>query len=642
MVAPGADPRAIELAVAGSVRLRLDGQGNLVLHTTAGDVVEAKPVVYQNVAGRRRVIAGRYVLDGAAQVRFALARYDPHLPLVIDPVLSYSTYMGGTGDDGAYGIAVDAAGNAYVTGVTASNNFPVLNAAQLRNRGGSGSNDVFVAKLNPTGTALIYSTYLGGSNDDAGLGIAVDAAGNAYVTGYTTSTDFTVFNALQVRRGGESYENSTDAFVAKLNPAGNALVYSTYLGGNSDDVGTAIAVDSAGDAYATGYTLSPDFPTRDALQRACGSCDAQSPLPDAFIARLNPHGSVLTYSTYLGGNGDDRGLGIAVNTTHDIFVTGSTSSSDFPNAFALQGAGGGDSDAFVVRLNAAGNRLLYSDLLGGNDKDEGRAIAVDAQNNAYVTGYTTSTNFPTTPGAARGTYAGGIRDAFVAKVNAAGNTLLYSTLLGGSDDEVGNGIAVDAAGNAWVTGKTASTDFPATRDGLQRAYGGGGDDAFAAKINATGTALLYSTLLGGGDSDIGNAIAVDRAGNVYVAGATASADFPTKVGALQNATKGGARDAFVTAISSVQAPTVGGYLPNAAPPAGGRGTVFVSQNNHTVAVPFVGTYHKLGATLGQPVTEAYKVNGLLTQDFDHMQLQLRGGSVAIGNLGSEVFNEQRP
>jgi hypothetical protein len=539
VVAPGTDPGVIKLAIDGTESMTLDDQGDLVLHTSGGDVLEHAPVVYQDSGGVRQPVSGQFVLEGDGQVGFALGAYDHSQPLIIDPVLSYSTYLGGAGEDDGYGIAVDAAGNAYLTGNTGSTNFPTTADAVQTSFGGNA--DAFVAKLNPTGTALVYSTYLGGSGGDFSYGIAVDGSGNAYVTGQTNSANFpTTSGAFQRTYGG----GNTDAFVAKLNPTGTALVYSTYLGGSDNDSGEGIAVDAAGDAYVTSATASANFPTTaGALQTSFGG----NGFYDAFVAKLNPTGTALVYSTYLGGSNNDYGAGIAVDAAGDAYLTGYTASTNFPTtAGALQTPyGGGNTDAFVAKLNPTGTALVYSTYLGGTGDDRGLGIAVDAAGNAYVTGYTASTNFPTTGGAFQRTYGGGGNvDAFVAKLNPMGTALVYSTYLDGSDDDYGVGIAVDAAGNAYVTGITASANFPTTADALQTSYGGGPYDAFLTKLNPTGTALVYSTYLGGTGDDSGLGIAVDAAGNAYVTG-TASTNFPITAGALQTS-YGGSYDAFVT------------------------------------------------------------------------------------------------
>jgi hypothetical protein len=535
VVAPGADPGSIRFSIQGADRLRLDANGNLVLSTALGDVLEHAPVVYQEAGGVRQAVVGQFVLLNQDEVGFQVGAYDPNLPLTIDPVLSYSTYLGSTAVAG-YGIAVDSAGNAYITGGTYYVGFPVT-AGAFQTSGG-GYQDTFVTKLNAAGTALLYSTYLGGSGFEDGNGISVDSAGNAYVTGFTNSTNFPVTaGAFQTTFGGVE-----DAFLAKLNAAGTALLYSTYLGGNGDDFGNGIAVDSAGNAYVTGYTNSTNFPvTAGAFQTTYGGS------LDAFMSKLNAAGTALLYSTYLGGNGDDFGNGIAVDSAGNAYVTGGTSSANFPvTASAFQTTyGGGYYDAFVTKLNAAGTVLIYSTYLGGNDRDIGNGIAVDSAGNAYVTGDTSSANVPVTAGALQTT---GINDAFVTELNAAGTALLYGTYLGGGNDG-GNGIAVDSAGNAYVTGGTSSANFPVTASAFQTTFGGV-EDAFLAKVNAAGTALLYSTYLGGNDEEYGNGIAVDSAGNAYVTGQTVSTNFPVTAGAFQT-TFHGNNDAFVAKFTFV-------------------------------------------------------------------------------------------
>jgi hypothetical protein len=460
--------------------------------------------------------------------------------------------LGGSGEDSGFGIAVDAAGNAYVVGLADSSNFPTTAGAFQPTRGGGRAN-AFVTKLNPTGTALVYSTYLGGSGNsgfgihDQGLGIAVDTAGNAYVTGFAGSSDFpTTAGAFQPTFGG----GFNNAFVTKLNPTGTGLVYSTYLGGNASDQGLGIAVDTAGNAYVAGATSSINFPTTAGAFQPTGGGFA-----DAFVTKLNPTGTGLVYSTFLGGNtNNDFGSGIAVDTAGNAYVTGFARSSNFPTtAGAFQPTfGGGFVDAFVTKLDATGSALLYSTYLGGSSNDVGQGIAVDGAGSAYVTGETSSTNFPTTPGAAQTIHAGGFGpDAFVTKLDATGSTLLYSTYLGGSSNDVGRGIAVDGAGSAYVTGNTFSTDFPTTSVATQTTNAGG-FDVFVTKLDATGSALLYSTYLGGsggifGGADIGNGIAVDSAGSVYVTGSTDSTNFPTTSGAAQT-THAGFNDAFVAKI----------------------------------------------------------------------------------------------
>jgi Bacterial Ig-like domain (group 3)/Beta-propeller repeat len=351
---------------------------------------------------------------------------------------------------------------------------------------GGGYYDAFVTKLNPTGSALVYSTYLGGSSIEAGRGIAVDSSGNAYVIGNTGSTDFPTKNPLQPVWGGD-YD---DAFVTKLNPTGSALVYSTYLGGSSGDEGNGIAVDSSGNAYVTGYTGSADFPTKNPLQPANAGGE------DAFVSKINAAGSALVYSTYLGGTGGtDVGNGIAVDSSRNAYVTGYTDSTDFPTMNPLQAANGGNgySDAFVAKINPTGSALVYSTYLGGSSQDFGNGIAVDSAGNAYVTGTTSSTDFPTTTNAVQPAGDDNL-DAFVTKLNPSGSALLYSSYLGGNDTDSGNGIAVDSSGNPYVSGSAASTNFPTTTNAVQPTFGGGSIDAFVTKTRVPDETPTTTTL----------------------------------------------------------------------------------------------------------------------------------------------------
>ncbi len=840
-VAPGANPRAARLAFEGARRIRIDKRGDLVLSTAAGELRQRKPVAYQETNGARKEISARFVMKGARQVGFEIARYDTSKPLVIDPALSYSTYLGGSEQDDAHGIAVDASGNAYVTGFTSSFDFPVT--ASLQPVPGDSFN-AFITKLNATGTALIYSTILGGNDAEFGFDIAVDAAGNAYATGDTFSTDFPMMNPVQSTNAG-----ADDAYMTKLNSTGSAIIYSTYLGGNRSDFGQRIAVDVAGSAYVTGVTLSNTFPTANALQPVFGG------MRDGFITKLNPAGTAFVYSTYIGGIGRDFGIGIAADSAGNAYVVGSTSSPDFPTSNALQptfkgktafksvngasiwteinnglpvhvavnslvvdpvntstlyagtaGGGvfkstnggnswnpintgispatvinglainplnpailfatsiarifkttnggmtwntvstlnpepvavdpvnpanvyaglnnalarstdGGDTwfetfimagatvgnihsiaidpsapstiyaggrlavfkstnggntwqvtgggtpfqdvntlvidpantstlyagssvavfkstnggtswirtpisqstvrsividpvttstlyaatlgegifkstdsgstwtamnsglkntvvnklaidpvntstlyagdfqsgDGFVLKLNPNGSALLYSTYIGGDNGDSCSSVAVDASGNAYVTGSTSAINFPTVNSSR--VYGGGSSDAFVFELNSAGTAFIYSTYLGGSGGDSANGIAIDSGGNAYVVGNTTSTDFP-TVAALQPSLANAIGDAFVTKLNATGKAFDYSTYLGGGTgpadiegADLGSAIAVDAGGNAYVTGATFSSIFPTTPGAFQIARNGQQGDAFVSKIS---------------------------------------------------------------------------------------------
>ena len=540
IIQTGANLNNIRLAYDGADNISLDADGNLLIHTPMGILTEQRPVSYQLNGEHQWPVSTKFALerqpDSSLVFGFTVgADYDPRYSLVIDPGLAYSTCLGGSGFDDGFGIAVDTSGYAYITGLTESTEFPTtLGSFHLSLKGAA---DAFVIKLNPAGSALVYSTYFGGSGIDIGNNIAVDISGNAYVTGLTNSTDFpTTPGALQTSLKGDS-----NAFITKLSPNGSTPVYSTYLGGSTFDDGFSIAVDISGSAYVTGVTKSTDFPiTPGAFQTSFKG------IADAFITKLNSAGSALVYSTYLGGSTFDNGLGIAVDTSSNAYVTGFTQSTDFPTTpGAFQTSLKSIMNAFVTKLAPTGSVLVYSTYLGGSNQDVGNGIAVDISGNAYVTGLTDSIDFPTTPGAFQITFKGG-RDAFITKLNPAGNALAYSTYLGGSNQDEIFGIAVDASGNAYVTGLTKSTDFPTTPGAFQTSLKGDAD-AFVTKLNPTGSALVYSTYLGGSIFDDGFDIAVDTSANAYVTGLTESKDFPTTPGAFQTSLKG-QRNAFVAKL----------------------------------------------------------------------------------------------
>ena len=560
-VAPGSDPDRIGMSFDGADSLGIDAAGELILHTSTGDIVQRPPVAYQLNGAERREVVTRYVITPQKIVRFDLGNYDRAKKLVIDPiVLAYSTYLGGSGGDQGNGIAVDSTGAAYVTGYTYSQDFPTTDPTRPANRGfASGNSLVFVTKLNSSGSALTYSTYLGGSGGDSGNGIAVDSTGAAYVTGYTFSANFPVVNALQSSNPGANSGNS-DAFVAKLNSSGSALTYSTYLGGSGFDVGNGIAVDSTGAVYVTGYAFSTNFPVVNAFQSS--KAGGNSGNSNAFVAKLAPSGRALIYSTYLGGSGFDSGNGIAVDFTGAVYVTGDTYSIDFPvtnNAFQRlnAGANSGSSNVFVTKLVPSGSALTYSTYLGGSSSDIGWAIAVDSSGAAYVTGDTQSENFPIVNAIQSSLGGPNATNAFVTKFNPSGSALTYSTYLGGSSGDVGWGIAVDAGGAAYVTGDAYSRDFPVTDNAFQISNPDnvGNSSGFVAKLNSSGSALTYSTYLGGSGGnvigttgDAGNAIAVDFTGAAYVTGATFSVNFPVSNNAFQTYLASAGGNAFVTKI----------------------------------------------------------------------------------------------
>jgi hypothetical protein len=553
-VAPGADPGQIRLGFAGADAVELDAQGDLVLRTAAGDVVQHKPVLYQDVNGVRKEVAGHFRLARSntvcprptaycvsTTVSFQVGAYDRSQPLVIDPVvLSYSTYLGGNSNDYGYGIAVDGAGSAYVTGQTWSTDFPTHDPFQSQIAADA---DAFVAKLSPDGSGLAYATYLGGPGSTCapgtsqGQGIAVDAGGDAFVTGYTESCYFPTYKAFQPAFGG----GASDAFVTKLSPAGNALIYSSFLGGTTIDAGGDIAVDPAGEAYIIGRT-NGYFPIVNALQPKYGGNG------DCFVSKVSADGSMLLFSTYLGGSlaesdFDTRVNGIAVDATGYAYVTGQTASYDFPVFRAFQPVNKGFDDAFVAKLRPDGSGFVYSTYLGGTGLDWPFGIAADAAGDAYVAGSTGSADFPVFDAYQPVKQAGS--DAFLTKFNPDGSALVYSTYLGGSSHDDAVSVTVDAHGSAYLTGYTESADFPVTRAFQPNSAGNG--DAFVTKFTPAGGALVYSSFLGGSDTDSAQGIAVDRFGDAYVTGATRSQDFPT-VKPFQPA-KGVGYDAFVAKVS---------------------------------------------------------------------------------------------
>lgn len=478
----------------------------------------------------RHSIVGNYILRGDTQVSFALGTYDHTRPLVIDPTLIYSTYLGGSNQDDGRAIAVDGAGSTYIVGTTLSTNFPVINPFQPAFSGGNA--DAFVTKLNASGTAFVYSTYLGGNNQDQGSAIAVDSTGNAYVDGFTLSSDFPLKNPLQ-----STFFSLGVAFLAKLDPSGSTLIYSSYLGGSGSAGSNGIAVDSSGNVYLTG-SAGANFPLMNPLF---------TDSPNPFVAKVNASGSALIYSTYLGGSDDDASNAITIDSAGDAYVTGVTNNSnDFPLQNPFQSTNGGNLQAaFVTKLNATGDALIYSTYLGGSSGEIATGIAVDSSGEAYVTGETSSKDFPL-KNPLQPTF-GGFGDVFVTKFTAAGNALVYSTYLGGGDEDNGTGIQVDSLGNAFIVGETRSLNFPIVNSA--QAQRGKLFEAFVSEISASGSTLSYSTYLGGNSDDFGSGIALDAADNAYVTGGTASSNFPLVGNPFQSQLHG-FQTAFVTKIAS--------------------------------------------------------------------------------------------
>lgn len=571
-VSPGADPKQIALKFRGSKKMELTSAGDLLLTTAAGDVRLEAPHVYQKIGEEQRLVAGRFILRDNNRVGFELGAYDRSRTLIIDPVLTYSTYLGGGGNEGCTAvagavksgcpaIAVDSAGNAYVAGTTTSANFPPSGTPYQATL--SGVADIFIAKFNSTGTALTFSTYLGGSLTDTSAGVAADSGFNVIVAGTTNSADFPT-NGTNPAFQPTPLSSGNHVFVSKLDSTGSNLLYSTYLSGATGaDSTTGLALDVHGRAYLTGTTTSTDFPTTTGAFQTASKATSQF-----FMSKVDPSltgSGSLVYSTYLGGSAPASGVtvggGIAVDTSStspSVLLTGGTSFTDMPVLNASQGTNAGGVDAFVAKFiptNASGTEQIYLTYLGGSGDDIGNGIAVDAGGSAYVTGSTTSSNLPTAgTGPFQPAYGGGASDAFLVKLNnpASGSSvaLTYSTYLGGSGTDAGLAVAVDSLQGARVTGYTDSSNFP-TKSPVQ-ASSGGGFDAFAARIDTTATTATaaghYSTYLGGSGNDRGTGIAVDPQGASYVAGETASSNFP-KQNPFQSSLSGSS-DAFVSKLGS--------------------------------------------------------------------------------------------
>jgi hypothetical protein len=589
-IAPGANPNLIKIRFDGVDKIAIAPQGGLVLKIGAGEFRQSAPEIYQNMGGARKTVTGGYKLLDARTVAFEIGNYDHSVPLVIDPVLNYSTYFGGNLNTEAWAIAVDTNssagatnGSIYIAGETLSKQFSSPGVVQTNFDGGQFNGDAFVAKFTNPATNLVYLTYLGGNLDDVAFGLAVDASGNAFIAGYSDSTNFPTMNALYTNIPSKFNPvygfQPGSAFVSELNPTGSGLVYSTYLGGTALNAAQAIAVDSADNAYVVGYTYSTNFPvTTNAFQKTFGGTNYTIGLnANAFVTEIASNDANLVYSTYLGGTNLDVAISVAVDPSNDVYVAGYTASFNFPvwnvptnflNGNRLNGVtnqnGFGASDAFVTKLPPLSATIpepeltnagaFYSMFLGSSNSDGAYGIAADSSGCAYVTGWTSSTNFPVLypnvtnpPGlfsylTTNGFFAPLITNAFLTKI-AANGVIDYSAMFGGAGDDIGYKVAVDSAGNAFVIGAETSTNFP-TADAfgpLSATNSGqnfiGLSDVFVTAFNTNCSALLYSVLLGGAPTSLGYGasygygIAVDAADNAYITGQTSATNFPT-----QNAT----------------------------------------------------------------------------------------------------------
>jgi hypothetical protein len=627
IVAPESDPAPIGLAFSGAEHVSADASGNLVVSSASGDVVLHKPVAYQQQNGERQLVEARFVLKSNNQVGFQLGEYDHSRELVIDPTLTYGTYLGGAEEDEVFAIALDPSNNVYVTGE--SNSTSGWPTAAAGNVPASHSFDVFVTKLTSAGV-MSYTTFVGGANADSGLAIAVDSTGEAFVTGITQSSNFpTTAGVAQATTTNSSpcvntKNNGTtacsDAFALKLS-AGGAISWATFVGGNNDDDGYGIALDSTGNVWVAGDTFSSSFyPLTAATTTLNTTFNYQGtlnpPANDGFVVELNPAATSFLYATYLGGEFSDQINGIVIDSTNDIYVAGETNSANFPTTVgAYQTTCGSDGkcnvtaggtayyDAFVTKLAPGGTAITYSTFVGGSSDDYAYALALDSSGDVYITGSTTSDDttttpavpYPTTKGAFGTTYnagAGG-SNGFVTELNSSGSSLVYSTFLGGSVADFGGGIAVDNLGDTYVTGMTTSPNFPVTSNATQSLLNGGGttttnSDAFVSQVLPGGASLGFSTYLGGSGDENANAsgavgaIALDSSLNMWVAGSTNSAtvnsftNFPVTANAAQPTFGGSPYDGFVAEISSAAVPdfNISASTPaTVAPGASGSSTV---------------------------------------------------------------------
>jgi hypothetical protein len=553
VVRPNADPNAIEWRVEGADKVSLNDEGDLLIATEFGTIRQQKPYSYQETDGVKTEVASRFILNGDSpnSIGFLVGDYDPARTLVIDPSVNlsngaFSTYLGGSSSDAAYSTAVDALGNIYVTGGTFSSGFPTTSGTYDTSQ--NGSEDVFVTKFNRTGTQLIYSTFIGGSAQDRGIDIDVDAAGNAYIGGETQSSGYPTTSGAY----DTSYTGSGEAIVTKLSADGTTLVFSTFFGGNIEETISGIRVDSSGNVFVAGLTYSTvGFPvTSGAFQTF------RDGFNDAFVSKFNSTGTALIYSTLIGGDGEDAARRLDIDSSGNAYITGYTLPDDGPvpppinipyptTSGAYDTTVNGEYDAFATKFNSTGTALIYSTLIGGSSTDIGFGIAVDSTGDAYITGYSFDdvTDYPTTSGAYDTTANGGV-DVVVTRFNSTGTALVFSTFVGPG---IGYDVTLDSEGSPYITGNGYS-GYPTTSGAFQTTYGGS-TDAMMTLLKSDGSDLAYSTFLGGSSNETGYDIAVDSFGNAIVAGATNSTNYPTIAGSYDTSQNGGA-DAILTKLGS--------------------------------------------------------------------------------------------
>lgn len=548
IVHPGADPNQIRINFRGAETLEILDNTNLIVRTELGEIKDTDLFIYQDQSGLRKNIEGAFVELNEFEYGFEIiGKYQHDEILIIDPkvALKYSTFIGGGNEDMVHGIDTDSSGNTYVICLTQSSDYPKTTGVLDTTH--NGDRDVGISKMNEKGTQLLYSTFIGGSGRDYGIGIVVDSVGNAYATGYTSSSSFPTTNGAYDTSYYSGGSPDLDGFILKLNPSGSALLYSTYFGHSKLDTGEKIAVDINGNAYVTGATTSSGFPTTSNVVDTTYNGPNEAWNGDAYVLKLNAAGSALVYSTFIGGSGSgthEQGMDIVVDSNGNTYVTGYTSSNTFPTtAGAYDESHGGGNDGFIFKLNPTATGFVYSTFVGDTGSDLPRCIKIDEFNNTYVTGWTASTNFPTTTGAYDESHNGG-DDIFVLKLNTSGTGLVYSTFVGDTANDASYGLDIDSDGNTYVAGSTYSTNFPTTSDAYDTSYNSGRDGVFL-KLNQTGADLTYSTFFGGTGQDYGYRVSVYTKNDVIMIGRTFSNDLPLSSNAFDTSYNGN-MDGFIS------------------------------------------------------------------------------------------------
>ncbi len=534
---PGGKLKDIKLYFQGAHDLNLDQQGNLVISLTQSKIYKHKPVVYQEINGHKELVECSYIIGKNNQVQFEVPSYDTNNTLVIDPVLTFSTYFGGTFTDEALAITTDFSDNIYIAGTAGFTDFPIIGNINQQKSG-----TAFLLKLDSNNN-LLYSTYFGGSGIDTITSLASDKLGNIYLTGETFSDDFPIVNAFQSKSN-----KGSDAFISKISPDGSQILYSSYLGGNGNDIGNSITLDSLGNIYIVGSTFSNDFPLLNALQP---NFTSKRNTRDGFITKLNALGNSLVYSTYLGGDDDDVARKIVVDSNGNAYVTGFTSSTNFPATALLAGTQVQQKDIFLTKINPEASKFVYSVYFGGSEDDEANSLVIDSLGNVYLTGITKSANFPLNK-AIQANYNGN-QDGFITKLNQQGNSISFSTFLGGQGFDEINDIIMDKDKNIYLAGSTTSSDFPvlnAFQSILQAQNSDSSQDSFVTKINTDTNSVVFSTYFGGDDNDKANAIGLNSKGDIYLAGKTKSKNLPL-IRPLQRTIKSSFEDIFIARISDI-------------------------------------------------------------------------------------------